>query len=93
MPRGGLLRLRIRTSDSSAVCEGCGKLPETPSGLRRGDDRAQNVACSDKCRVLKRRRARVPLPVAEAGESRANLTTILETAWAIKARLESYGNR
>ena len=53
----------------------------------------KTLACSDKCRVLKRRRARVPLPVAEAGESRANLTTILETAWAIKARLESYGNR
>jgi len=33
----------------------------------------------------------VPLPVAEAREIRASLTTILETAWEIQATLERYG--
>ena len=51
----------------------------------------KTTACSNKCRALKRRRARVPLPVAEAREIRASLTTILETAWEIQATLERYG--
>jgi hypothetical protein len=45
-------------------------------------------ACSDKCRVAKSRRARVPLPVAEARENRAKLIMILATAYKAKALLE-----
>lgn len=50
-------------------------------------------ACSDRCRAAKSRRARVPLPLSEAREMKASLTTILETAWAVRATLERYGNR
>jgi hypothetical protein len=53
----------------------------------------KTLACSDKCRARKSRMRRVPLPMAEARTITANLTTVLETAWAIKARLEWYGNR
>ncbi len=53
--------------------------------------RPQQKCCSARCRAAKSRRARVPIPVAEAQEMRARLTTILETAWEIKAALERYG--
>jgi hypothetical protein len=47
-------------------------------------------ACSDKCRARKSHLARLALPLTEAGAMRAQLTTILETAWTIKATLERY---
>lgn len=53
----------------------------------------KTLACSDNCRARKSRMRLGPLPVAEARKITANLKTILETAWAIKARLERYGNR
>ena len=48
-------------------------------------------ACSDKCRAKKSRRARVLLPVAEAKNIRASLTTALEAVWEAQAALEKYG--
>ena len=47
-------------------------------------------ACSDRCRAAKSRLARLPLPVAEAKEIKAELTAILEIAWDIQATLERY---
>jgi len=63
------------------VCVVCG----TPLTVR-----PQQKCCSAKCRAALSRLRRVPLPLAEAREFRAWLTTILETAWDIKATLERY---
>jgi len=49
-------------------------------------------ACSVKCRAKKSRRARVPLPVAEAKNIRARLTLALEAVWEAKATMEKYGS-
>ena len=48
--------------------------------------------CSDKCRAAKRRRRRVPLPVAEAQAIRAKLTAALRTIDEAKATWEQYGS-
>ena len=47
-------------------------------------------ACSDRCRAAKSWLARLPLPVTEARNMKTQLTTILETAWAIKETLERH---
>ena len=74
--------------------------PGTPSGLVIGSPKCGQPmrerhasACSDRCRAAKRRRRRVPVPATEAKAIREGLTTILETAWEIKATLEKHGAR
>lgn len=73
---------------------GCGRLRTGVRGLGAMlTGRPQQKCCSPRCRAAKSRRARVPLPVAEAREIKVSLTTILEAAWQIKATLERYGSR
>jgi predicted nucleic acid-binding Zn ribbon protein len=48
----------------------------------------QISACSDRCRVAKSRRQRVPLPVAQT--IRASLTIALDAVCEAKRTLEKY---
>ncbi len=53
----------------------------------------QQRCCSARCRAAKSRRRRVPLPISEAKEIRAQLTVVLEAVWEAKTTLDEYLNR